>query len=52
VGLVFFFWVVIFQRLIKAVNQVKDDFASLFILGVSILFFIQVPDSLSAEKLL
>ncbi|OGY47951.1 MAG: rod shape-determining protein RodA [Candidatus Buchananbacteria bacterium RIFCSPHIGHO2_02_FULL_38_8] len=42
VGLVFFFWVVIFQRLIKAVNQVKDDFASLFILGVSILFFIQV----------
>jgi len=42
VGLVLFLWGVIFYRLVRAAMKTKDDFASLFILGVSILFFCQV----------
>lgn len=42
VSLVLFLWGVIFYRLVKAARQSKDDFASFFILGASILFFSQV----------
>jgi rod shape determining protein RodA len=42
VGLILFFWGLIFYRLIKAIRLMKDDFCSLFILGVSALFFTQI----------
>ncbi len=44
VGLILFFWGVIFYRLIRAARSIaaKDDFAAFFILGVSALFFIQI----------
>lgn len=42
VSLILFFWAVIFYRLFKALKLVKDNFALIFILGASALFFIQV----------
>lgn len=40
--LILFFWSVIFYRLIKAANLMRDNFSYLFILGVSGLFFTQI----------
>jgi len=40
--LILFFWAVIFYRLTKTANIMKDNFSYLFILGVSGLFFTQV----------
>ncbi len=42
VVLILFFWGVILYRLIRAMSRTKDEFASFFILGISILFFVQV----------
>lgn len=42
VGLILFFWLIIFYRLIKAAKTVKDSFATIFILGVTVLFFVQL----------
>jgi len=42
VGLVLFFWSLVFCRLIMAVRLARDNFALLFILAVSALFFCQV----------
>jgi len=42
VSLILFFWGLIFYRLIKAAVTIKDSFSSLFILGVSAIFFIQI----------
>jgi len=42
VGLVLLFFSVIFYRLIRAVRHCRDSFATHFILGVSVLLFIQV----------
>lgn len=41
-ALIFFFWGVIFYRLIKAARMMHDNFSLFFILGVSILFFSHV----------
>ncbi|NUM25268.1 MAG: rod shape-determining protein RodA [Candidatus Buchananbacteria bacterium] len=44
VGLILFFWSIIFYRLIRAAKLIsaKDDFGAFFILGVSALFFVQI----------
>ncbi|OGY53743.1 MAG: rod shape-determining protein RodA [Candidatus Buchananbacteria bacterium RIFCSPLOWO2_01_FULL_46_12] len=42
VSLVLFLWGVIFYRLLKAANQMKDNFSTLFIFGASLLFFVQI----------
>ena len=42
VSLIFFFWGLIFYRLIKAVKSMRDNFSLFFILGVSVLFFSQI----------
>jgi rod shape determining protein RodA len=42
VGLVLFFWALIFYRLARAAKITKDSFSLFFILGVSALFFSQV----------
>jgi rod shape determining protein RodA len=39
VSLILFFWGLIFYRLYRAVQQVRDPFAATFILGVTTLFF-------------
>ena len=42
VGLVLFFWGLIFWRLIRAAKMARDNFTLLFIFGVSALFFSQI----------
>lgn len=42
VSLVLFFWGLIFYRLIQAAKLMKDNFALFFILGASVLFFVQI----------
>ena len=42
VSLVIILWTVIFYRLGRAALRTKDDFATIFIVGVSIVFFTQV----------
>jgi len=42
IGLILFFWGLIFYRFKKIISQSTDDFATLFLLGISALFFGQL----------
>ncbi len=42
VSLILFFWGLFFYRLVLAAGRIRDDFATLFILGTSVLFFIHL----------
>lgn len=42
ISLIFFFWAMIFYRLVRAARMMKDNFSSFFILGASALFFIHL----------